>query len=172
MTAGPRAPCRTFISPLPPSEVRMADGFPHVRAPLPADHEGAEDHARYCPRDHALLEPGYERQSLTGAMAILAGAAVEIDRCPECHGAFFDQGELGRVTGNAALDDFLSWGKTRPEEGAPCPGCGSAMAIRGFRGVVLDACPSCGGLWFDAGENERMRDAPAPRVERWGSGGA
>lgn len=33
-----------------------------------------------------------------------------------------------------------------------CPGCGQRMRHLRERGVTLDACAHCGGLWFDTGE--------------------
>ena len=33
-----------------------------------------------------------------------------------------------------------------------CPRCGGALALRVWRGVSLDSCTSCHGLWLDAGE--------------------
>lgn len=37
-----------------------------------------------------------------------------------------------------------------------CPGCESAMQVFHARGVEIDRCFFCGGLWFDAGELERV----------------
>jgi Zn-finger nucleic acid-binding protein len=33
-----------------------------------------------------------------------------------------------------------------------CPNCSTEMVARDSRGVQLDECPSCRGLWFEAGE--------------------
>jgi hypothetical protein len=37
-----------------------------------------------------------------------------------------------------------------------CAGCGAAMRPLRLRGVVVDLCVGCGGLWLDAGELTRM----------------
>ena len=33
-----------------------------------------------------------------------------------------------------------------------CPRCGGILAHRPYRGVSLDSCPRCHGVWLDAGE--------------------
>ncbi|MFZ5471689.1 MAG: zf-TFIIB domain-containing protein [Myxococcota bacterium] len=43
-----------------------------------------------------------------------------------------------------------------------CPGCQSAMQVFHARGVEIDRCGFCGGLWFDGGELERVLKAPLP----------
>ena len=36
---------------------------------------------------------------------------------------------------------------------ASCPGCGTSLLAKvHFKAVEVEACPECGGLWFDAGE--------------------
>lgn len=37
-----------------------------------------------------------------------------------------------------------------------CPKCGMDMANFEFRGITLDRCGSCGGVYFDAGELEEL----------------
>ena len=33
-----------------------------------------------------------------------------------------------------------------------CPRCGATLGHRQYKGVSLDSCPSCHGVWLDAGE--------------------
>ena len=33
-----------------------------------------------------------------------------------------------------------------------CPKCDVDMNVRAVRGIVIDHCPKCSGLWFDKGE--------------------
>jgi ribosomal protein L37AE/L43A len=35
-----------------------------------------------------------------------------------------------------------------------CPKCGAELQEREYHNVKIDACPSCGGVWLDAGELE------------------
>ena len=37
-----------------------------------------------------------------------------------------------------------------------CPKCGSELVEVEFRGVRIDKCTSCDGLWLDAGELEQV----------------
>lgn len=39
-----------------------------------------------------------------------------------------------------------------------CPKCGMEMSEIDYRGVQVDACFSCGGMFFDQGEVEKMAD--------------
>jgi len=40
-----------------------------------------------------------------------------------------------------------------------CPNCGTAMDLQHRGETEIDACHECGGLWFDAGELERIAGA-------------
>jgi Zn-finger nucleic acid-binding protein len=42
-----------------------------------------------------------------------------------------------------------------------CPKCGLELHTIHMRNVDVDACMSCGGLWLDRGEIEKMEKAPA-----------
>jgi ribosomal protein S27AE len=33
-----------------------------------------------------------------------------------------------------------------------CPRCGASLGHRPYKGVSLDYCPNCHGVWLDAGE--------------------
>lgn len=46
-----------------------------------------------------------------------------------------------------------------------CPSCGTGMREVERRGVLLDVCPQCGGVWLDRGELEKLL-AEAREVER------
>jgi len=37
-----------------------------------------------------------------------------------------------------------------------CPVCGKDMLVAEFKGIELDYCPGCRGVWFDAGELETL----------------
>ena len=37
-----------------------------------------------------------------------------------------------------------------------CPSCGAGMREVERRGVLLDICPQCGGVWLDKGELEKL----------------
>jgi hypothetical protein len=39
-----------------------------------------------------------------------------------------------------------------------CPKCGEPLAERVLNEILVDECPSCGGLWLDRGELEKITD--------------
>ena len=41
---------------------------------------------------------------------------------------------------------------------ATCPKCDGQLAVEDYRGIEVDRCSRCSGIWFDAGEAERMVD--------------
>ncbi|GAA6755167.1 hypothetical protein QT17_04810 [Thermus sp. 2.9] len=46
-----------------------------------------------------------------------------------------------------------------------CPQCGVGMKEVERRGVLIDVCPQCGGVWLDRGELEKLL-AEVRQVER------
>ncbi|GMW04596.1 MAG: hypothetical protein AMXMBFR85_05790 [Dehalococcoides mccartyi] len=51
-----------------------------------------------------------------------------------------------------------------------CPACSKDMLVVEYRGIELDYCPACHGVWFDAGELGLLLDAvklksTAPKAE-------
>jgi hypothetical protein len=46
------------------------------------------------------------------------------------------------------------------ESAMTCPRCGGTLAQRTWRGVTLDSCTSCHGLWLDAGELAMLAHEP------------
>lgn len=47
--------------------------------------------------------------------------------------------------------------RAETEDRRICPMDGSAMSKEIVLNVVLDRCPSCGGMWLDGGELELLR---------------
>jgi Zn-finger nucleic acid-binding protein len=88
--------------------------------------------------------------------------------CFVCHGIWFDKDEIECVIkdGNAQLSDDIDLDpdfavpedikdmlKSFSDKVAQCPKCqGVAMKKEKHYGVMLDACPHCGGVWLDGGE--------------------
>lgn len=74
---------------------------------------------------------------------------IDIESCPHCSGLFYDGDEI-------AID--LAFENLQPGAHA-CPKCGTALqtgALYSGR-LSLERCPSCCGLWFDAGEVQVLR---------------
>ncbi len=50
-----------------------------------------------------------------------------------------------------------------------CPIDGEVLVIAERKGVEIDYCPTCRGVWLDRGELEKIIDqsaGPAPRMDR------
>jgi len=84
---------------------------------------------------------------------------VEIDTCRFCGGLWLDRNELGtfiqkgnipkRLLTTYCLDDR----KKMVKEGErSCPRCGNLLQLVSHRGINVEFCNGCGGLWFDRGE--------------------
>jgi len=105
-----------------------------------------------CPRDGATLA----RVEILG---------LELDKCHECDGIWFDRGELERVR-DAKIDGIeevieKKYGNPKVEEDAVqehmrCPCCGDARLMRStytyLNPVSIDRCERCMGVWVDDGE--------------------
>jgi uncharacterized protein len=50
-------------------------------------------------------------------------------------------------------------GQTRDEsQSIKCPKCAASMEQVAFGGITVDRCVNCKGLWFDAREQEKLKD--------------
>ena len=47
--------------------------------------------------------------------------------------------------------------RARSTSAMPCPRCRASLEERRIDQVVVDQCPSCGGMWLDAGELELLQ---------------
>ena len=104
--------------------------------------------------------------------------AVEIERCTQCFGIFFDPGELEEVLDASAkrayeadlgrLDTMLREETSNRDYKSvtyvPCPDCGQLMHRKSYgakAGVVIDRC-KLHGVWLDGGElNQLLKWAKA-----------
>jgi len=95
-----------------------------------------------CPRDsaHASL-----RREEGGAYTFY------IDCCETCGGTWLDRGEFAKVVGSNEAERILEAYASGKSE-LSCPRDGAQMAQRPVGGVVIDVCPTCQGMWFDARE--------------------
>lgn len=87
---------------------------------------------------------------------------VQVDRCPACHGLWFEVGEL---------EDTVA--KLVPQErlGAPtdrrCPACSTTMETVLLPGAVpAETCGSCRGVWLDEGELKELGGAEPNKSQR------
>ncbi|MBI2567814.1 MAG: rhomboid family intramembrane serine protease [Candidatus Schekmanbacteria bacterium] len=105
-----------------------------------------------CPRCRAFLQTVPYR-------------GVELDHCPHCGGTWLDAGEAARAIGVSA--EPAIWLSSRLDgleqlSGLACPRDRTELIehLVSFagRGVEVDVCPACAGLWLDAGECLTLRD--------------
>jgi len=87
-------------------------------------------------------------------------ADIEVDRCTDCKGIWFDSLEaqtLKEIRGSESIDvgdpatgqQFNEMGKIN------CPKCGTQMTKMvdlNQSHIWYEKCPVCYGIWFDAGE--------------------
>lgn len=88
---------------------------------------------------------------------------VELESCQNCGGFFLDSKLIQKIP-VLAQSDAIDLGK-RSDQAVfdkavmVCPKCQRHMAKKAYRrgkAIVLDVCPSCQGVWFDAGEYARF----------------
>jgi Zn-finger nucleic acid-binding protein len=80
-----------------------------------------------------------------------------VDACGRCGGVFLDADELLLLSGDHALNEPLRHRPAHDERSARlCPNCHVRMELDAARGVELEACPRCDGLWLDRGELDRL----------------
>lgn len=100
--------------------------------------------------------------------------SVEVDGCPGCGGLWLDRGELKALSEDPS--HLREAGKhfkpvvqqVRPEATHACPACQQTLTpfeYDRFRGIRLDRCKACGGVWLDHGEAQAI----AQRLEAEGA---
>jgi len=88
---------------------------------------------------------------------------VEVDKCPECKGIWFDNNELDKLSGGRALEGAIFTARVLGKE-LKCPACGDIdMHYMTVEGVTIDHCPTCDGVWLDDGELKKLRLAAPER---------
>lgn len=88
---------------------------------------------------------------------------VEVDYCTECQGIWLDAGELELLLGSSSqagefLESFQNC-NTGVEKKRKCPICRKKMEKIDYtqgESPILDRCKKGHGLWFDAGELEKI----------------
>lgn len=94
------------------------------------------------------------------AMEIIRAEEIEVDRCTQCHGLWFDGRELEKLKkrpGIEAIDDGdAGVGKKFNEiDRIACPRCTTTMVrmvAPDQPHIWFELCSVCGGSYFDAGE--------------------
>lgn len=101
------------------------------------------------------------------SMIVVEHSNIELDYCPNCHGVWFDSGELELLMESMELEsqnqlssDILSSPEAAsPEKKRKCPICGQKMKktiISEQPEILIDVCQRGDGLWFDGGEVDQL----------------
>jgi len=48
-----------------------------------------------------------------------------------------------------------------------CPKCGMELTTVDYRGIEVDKCSGCEGVWLDAGELESVSELDQPKLTNW-----
>jgi len=92
---------------------------------------------------------------------------IELDYCSGCHGTWFDRGEIDLLLHSMELEeepsllDRLVHQPQSPgaEAARKCPVCHIRMhkhRLGSIAELMVDACAKQHGIWFDAGEVQRL----------------
>ncbi len=96
-------------------------------------------------------------------MIVVEHSKIELDYCTNCHGVWFDSGELELLLEPAGLEglepplaNLADSTEARPaEKKRKCPICLKKMkkiVVGQEPEILLDICRQGDGLWFDGGE--------------------
>ena len=106
--------------------------------------------ARECPKDWTPLRKESRRTLFKN---------VEVDVCPTCNGIFLDKQEIRTLTGSSSLNKLLTkLLGLDADSRLVCPNCGGLMDGEDAGNVRVDVCLTCGGVWLDAGELDRLKN--------------
>lgn len=100
----------------------------------------------YCPVDQSRLHQKIIR-------------ATSTHRCDVCHGVFIPGDFFREVKAQRALFTHRDGIENRLNINAPqreCPDQCTTMNALTVKGIDIDVCPHCDGIWLDNGELDRM----------------
>ncbi len=86
---------------------------------------------------------------------------IELDRCPDCMGFWFEDKELSAVLGARAKKNFSIPHFATLQPGAKCPHCHKGLYTFCYPGTMtlVDACKTCHGIWLDNNELKEIHAA-------------
>jgi len=100
-------------------------------------------------------------------MVVIEYSDIELDYCTECHGVWFDSGELGLLLNSIEIEhhglllhDIVNIPEAKTaEDKRKCPICNRKMkktTIGQKPEILIDVCDLEDGLWFDGGEVHQL----------------
>lgn len=102
-----------------------------------------------------------------GTLEQVVYATIEVDRCTDCQGIWFDSLEaenLKNIKGSEAIDigDPQIGRKLNQTRKIKCPKCNinlKKMVYLHQSHTFYEKCPDCHGIWFDAGEFKTFKQS-------------
>lgn len=101
-----------------------------------------------------------------GSLEAVDFRGIEVDRCVDCHGIFFDAGE-DLVLKDMVASELIDTGSKHVGEAFDsvrdinCPRCSARMIPvedTEQRHIRYEVCKDCFGIFLDAGEFEDLKD--------------
>jgi Zn-finger nucleic acid-binding protein len=93
-----------------------------------------------------------------------AGAEVELDRCNDCGGVWFDSGELAAASGRSVTG-------TGEETDRQCPACDASLHEASLAGsIAVETCPECAGTFLEARDMDALVKKSKPKSAPGGTG--
>ena len=100
-------------------------------------------------------------------------AAIAAAICARCGGAWLGGGDLERAIRLFATEQgivlttlALLEGPTRATT-LPCPHCAAPLQALTLRGVEVERCPACRGVFLDPGEGQRLAQRVVVAAVEW-----
>ena len=119
-----------------------------------------------CPIDSAVLV-----DSSRASVCVFVQDDYDFHECPYCRGIWIPQHVLERMLSDHALRNVstLSGFQKRQDDERTfdirghvkgnlcCPSDGERLFIIKHKGIELDLCGDCGGMWLDRGELDKLK---------------
>jgi Zn-finger nucleic acid-binding protein len=125
-----------------------------------SDFESLESKIAKCPRCGVEL-------------GTLAHADIKGAGCPKCEGVWLSAVDLSAAIRLYAADHGVALEAIALLEGPaaptalPCPDCSFSLQIIALRGVDVEQCPSCRGVFLDGGEIEAIANRVTQASTTW-----
>lgn len=91
-----------------------------------------------------------------------------IKKPSEAENEYFAREDAEKIKKAAAKAEAEERARARLARLGTCPGgCETKLVQHPFQGLVIDRCPTCGGVWLDPGELDEIAKDSANTVRDW-----
>ena len=108
------------------------------------------------------------------AMAERTEAGIRAHRCPVCEGMWIPGNDLPAAIRLEAAEQGVQLAAVALLEGPAvptdrtCPGCATVLERLAMRGVEVERCPACRGVFLDYGEGALITKRVMAAAAQWG----